>query len=294
MKLKLKKLINFPYVGMGGRRKIFLLLAALCTCEGLLGISLIVLAAKPLSTVTEHLKGLDLLLPTILKAQICYGIFVTFMSVIGISVTRHCIYSYNLFAIKRAQIVWSCIATALIILTIVASIFLYRVRSLGAMEIVKTFERGLSQYLLDRDWKVRFDKMHQNLRCCGVSDHEDWFKTRWIPISALKSAVFNTEYMTVDARIKKPVLPASCCSPYVDIPCIHDFLQQDSLKPQKDISLFLEGVYTSGCIGILLKPMLTSITSFSVIAILICIFQTCELVIANVLYYLCTRKQEDF
>ncbi|CAH1403850.1 unnamed protein product [Nezara viridula] len=197
MKLKLKKLINFPYVGMGGRRKIFLLLAALCTCEGLLGISLIVLAAKPLSTVTEHLKGLDLLLPTILKAQICYGIFVTFMSVIGISVTRHCIYSYNL-------------------------------------------------------------------------------------------------YMTVDARIKKPVLPASCCSPYVDIPCIHDFLQQDSLKPQKDISLFLEGVYTSGCIGILLKPMLTSITSFSVIAILICIFQTCELVIANVLYYLCTRKQEDF
>ncbi|XP_014274092.1 CD63 antigen [Halyomorpha halys] len=293
MKLKLKKLINFPHVGMGGRRKIFLLLAALCTCEGFLGVALIVLAAKPLSTVTQHLQGLDLLFLNILKAQIFYGLFVTFISVIGIRVTSNCIYSYNLFAIKRAQIVWSLIALVLIIITIIASVFLYRVRSLGAIEVVKTFERGMSQYLLDRDWKMRFDRMHQDLRCCGVSDHEDWFKTRWIPISALKPTAFTTEFMTVDGRLKKPTLPSSCCSPYYDIPCLHDFLQQESMSHQKDLSLFLQGVYTSGCIGILLEPILTSITSFSVIAILICIFQTCELIIANVLYYLCTLQEDD-
>ena len=69
--------------------------------------------------------------------------------------------------------------------------------SLGALQIVDTFEGGMTQYLLDSSWKSRFDRVHQELECCGVTNYEDWLNVRWIPIRLLKPTVFNQEYVLI-------------------------------------------------------------------------------------------------
>lgn len=46
---------------------------------------------------------------------------------------------------------------------------------------------SMKLYARDRNRKRDFDEMQMDYRCCGSSNHTDWFRVRWLPENSLPS-----------------------------------------------------------------------------------------------------------
>ncbi|KAL1139478.1 hypothetical protein AAG570_006462 [Ranatra chinensis] len=145
----------------------------------------------------------------------------------------------------------------------------------GASEVTDLLHQGMTFYLEEPNWKRCFDKLHQTKRCCGVFGVDDWLSARCL--------------VDDDGGILGKTLPASCCSPYANQPCVHDLLQQQHNStvigtlirpPERDVNTmsFYSSVYRRGCARDLLEPIQQDAVFFITV-----------LIIIDVLHVSCTK-----
>lgn len=48
------------------------------------------------------------------------------------------------------------------------------------LQLGNSMHQGMTQYLNDEHWKMTWNKLQQDLKCCGVDNYKDWYSSSWI------------------------------------------------------------------------------------------------------------------
>ncbi|KAK9507708.1 hypothetical protein O3M35_007504 [Rhynocoris fuscipes] len=271
-----------------GRGRISTLLCFLSWTECLLGLILAATSAIPLTMISTYMKDIDLDLDMIFKTQFLCGAQVALASFGGALVSRAVANNPSEMLIKRTYIIWTTFCTILIILVTIILFTLPHAVEAGINELSYIVQRGMRDYLQDYRWKSMLDGIQQHYRCCGHETFEDWFKTNWMPIQSIRTYLrAEKSPVSENGGLLVSILPHSCCKPEVDIPCLHDNLQQNSTFTEwitgGPTTPFRDSVYTTGCLTALKKVIMSGTTSFNFVIVLIIIIQAGVLILTKCL-----------